>query len=265
LPAVGPVDLDHPNVLATQMPGQSRAVGSGAFHPTACSLPKQRIRANSSVYPATVAGNSASASLRPFINITAAWWVPLWVSTPAAIRCFFGFLAMPILTSSGRSRAVRASRPGGQTSDGTVGSGSYQATHSRRSEHLGDAPGQGDRSITGHRQTGAAMSLGQPQQEHLLPRYLSGEGRCVLPLESHWMSCLAVWRLEHSFIRALVCLPLAADDGCPLWRMRMNRLLFLGDDWAEAHHDVELQDEAGRRLGKAKLADGIAGVAGFKR
>jgi transposase len=37
--------------------------------------------------------------------------------------------------------------------------------------------------------------------------------------------------------------------------------LFIGDDWAEEHHDVELQDDAGRRLGKAKLPDGIAGVA----
>jgi hypothetical protein len=33
-----------------------------------------------------------------------------------------------------------------------------------------------------------------------------------------------------------------------------------GDDWVEDHHDVELQAEAGRRLGR-QLADGIAGVA----
>lgn len=38
-------------------------------------------------------------------------------------------------------------------------------------------------------------------------------------------------------------------------------LLLIGDDWAEDHHDVEVQDEAGRRLGKAKLEDGIAGIA----
>jgi transposase len=38
-------------------------------------------------------------------------------------------------------------------------------------------------------------------------------------------------------------------------------LLFVGDDWSEEHHDVELQDESGRRLGKAKLDEGIAGVA----
>jgi transposase len=41
----------------------------------------------------------------------------------------------------------------------------------------------------------------------------------------------------------------------------MRRVLFVGDDWSEEFHDVELQDEVGLRLGKAKLADGIAGVA----
>jgi transposase len=41
----------------------------------------------------------------------------------------------------------------------------------------------------------------------------------------------------------------------------MKRLLFVGDDWAEDYHDVELQDEAGRRLGKARLMEGIAGIA----
>jgi hypothetical protein len=41
----------------------------------------------------------------------------------------------------------------------------------------------------------------------------------------------------------------------------MRRTVFIGDDWAEEFHDIELQDEAGRRLGKAKLAEGIAGVA----
>jgi hypothetical protein len=38
-------------------------------------------------------------------------------------------------------------------------------------------------------------------------------------------------------------------------------LLFVGDDWSEAHHDVEVQDETGRRLGRARLAEGIAGIA----
>jgi transposase len=38
-------------------------------------------------------------------------------------------------------------------------------------------------------------------------------------------------------------------------------LLFVGDDWAEDHHDVELQDETGRVLARAKLAEGVAGIA----
>jgi transposase len=39
------------------------------------------------------------------------------------------------------------------------------------------------------------------------------------------------------------------------------RLLFVGDDWAEEHHDVEVQDETGRVLGRAKLPEGVAGIA----
>jgi hypothetical protein len=38
-------------------------------------------------------------------------------------------------------------------------------------------------------------------------------------------------------------------------------LLFVGDDWAEDHHDVELQDEAGRVLARRRLPEGIAGIA----
>ncbi|MDP9846986.1 transposase [Streptosporangium lutulentum] len=38
-------------------------------------------------------------------------------------------------------------------------------------------------------------------------------------------------------------------------------MLFVGDDWAEEHHDVELQDETGRRLGKARMEEGVAGIA----
>lgn len=38
-------------------------------------------------------------------------------------------------------------------------------------------------------------------------------------------------------------------------------MLFVGDDWAEDHHDVEVQDESGRRLGRVRLAEGVAGVA----
>jgi transposase len=37
-------------------------------------------------------------------------------------------------------------------------------------------------------------------------------------------------------------------------------LLLVGDDWAEDHHDVEIQDETGRRLGRARLPEGSAGI-----
>jgi hypothetical protein len=37
--------------------------------------------------------------------------------------------------------------------------------------------------------------------------------------------------------------------------------LFVGDDWAEDHHDVEVMDQAGRVLGKKRLPEGVAGIA----
>ena len=37
--------------------------------------------------------------------------------------------------------------------------------------------------------------------------------------------------------------------------------LFVGDDWAEDHHDVELMDAAGRVLAKKRLPEGVAGMA----
>ena len=38
-------------------------------------------------------------------------------------------------------------------------------------------------------------------------------------------------------------------------------MLFVGDDWAEDHHDVEVMEESGRRLAKARLPEGVAGMA----
>lgn len=38
-------------------------------------------------------------------------------------------------------------------------------------------------------------------------------------------------------------------------------MLFVGDDWAEDHHDVEVMDVSGRRLAKARLSEGMAGMA----
>lgn len=37
--------------------------------------------------------------------------------------------------------------------------------------------------------------------------------------------------------------------------------LFVGDDWAEDHHDVELMDEAGKVLARRRLPEGAAGIA----
>jgi transposase len=38
-------------------------------------------------------------------------------------------------------------------------------------------------------------------------------------------------------------------------------MLFVGNDWAEAHHDVEVVDESGRCLVRRRFAEGIAGMA----
>jgi Transposase/Transposase IS116/IS110/IS902 family len=38
-------------------------------------------------------------------------------------------------------------------------------------------------------------------------------------------------------------------------------MLFVGDDWAEDHHDIEVQDDEGRRLARARLPEGIAGLS----
>lgn len=40
-------------------------------------------------------------------------------------------------------------------------------------------------------------------------------------------------------------------------------MLFVGDDWAEDHHDVELVDEAGTVLARKRLPEGLAGVTGL--
>ena len=37
--------------------------------------------------------------------------------------------------------------------------------------------------------------------------------------------------------------------------------MFLGNDWAEAHHDIELVDESGRRLVRRRLPKGVEVLA----
>ncbi len=39
--------------------------------------------------------------------------------------------------------------------------------------------------------------------------------------------------------------------------------VFVGHDWAEAHHDVHVEDAEGRRLARARLPEGVEGVARF--
>jgi hypothetical protein len=59
-------------------------------------------------------------------------------------------------------------------------------------------------------------------------------------------------------------LPLAAEE----YRCGEDGLvvrLFVGDDWAEDHHDVEVMDAAGRKLAKARLPEGVAGWLGCTR
>ena len=37
-------------------------------------------------------------------------------------------------------------------------------------------------------------------------------------------------------------------------------MLFVGDDWAEAHHDIEIENEDGRVLARRRLPEGLAGI-----
>lgn len=40
-------------------------------------------------------------------------------------------------------------------------------------------------------------------------------------------------------------------------------MIFVGVDWAEAHHDVQVQNEDGRRLAGGRLPEGVDGIARF--
>ncbi len=37
-------------------------------------------------------------------------------------------------------------------------------------------------------------------------------------------------------------------------------MIFVGNDWSEDHHDIEVHDEAGRRLLRRRLPEGLAGI-----
>ena len=38
-------------------------------------------------------------------------------------------------------------------------------------------------------------------------------------------------------------------------------MLFIGDDWAEKHDDIEVEDDTGRRLARMRLPEGVEGLA----
>jgi hypothetical protein len=40
-------------------------------------------------------------------------------------------------------------------------------------------------------------------------------------------------------------------------------MIFVGDDWAEDHHDVYVMDADGARLASRRLPEGLAGIRGF--
>ncbi len=37
-------------------------------------------------------------------------------------------------------------------------------------------------------------------------------------------------------------------------------MLFIGDDWSEAHHDIEMVDDVGQVLMRKRLSEGLAGI-----
>src|SRR6266700_3812710 len=47
--------------------------------------------------------------------------------------------------------------------------------------------------------------------------------------------------------------------GCTL--VRGGAMLFVGDDGAEDHHDIEIVDETGRRVARQRLPEGLSGVS----
>src|SRR5262249_14515792 len=74
-----------------------------------------------------------------------------------------------------------------------------------------------------------------------------------------WGGVPARWGVSTESIR-----PRAAPSaGCKGSEVpdQEDELLLIGDDWAEDHHDVEVQDEAGRKLAATKLPEGVEGIA----
>jgi hypothetical protein len=67
---------------------------------------------------------------------------------------------------------------------------------------------------------------------------------------------------EHLTVRSLLSPPRCR---CSLgWLEGGKAMLFVGDDWAEDHHDVEIVDEGGRRLATRRVPEGEGGIAAIR-
>src|ERR1700730_5087058 len=72
------------------------------------------------------------------------------------------------------------------------------------------------------------------------------------------MACPLERSGEHWTMRSSV-VSSALPPLCWLW-CEGNAMLFVGDDWAEDHHDIEIVNEQGRRLARRRLPEGLDGV-----
>jgi Transposase len=53
---------------------------------------------------------------------------------------------------------------------------------------------------------------------------------------------------------------LGLDSGCTTQQVEEEPMIFVGDDWAEDHHDVHVMDQAGLRLASRRLPEGLSGI-----
>src|SRR6195256_3191090 len=51
--------------------------------------------------------------------------------------------------------------------------------------------------------------------------------------------------------------------GCTTTELGGTQMIFIGDDWAEDHHDVHVMDADGTRLASRRLPEGLPGIRGF--
>jgi hypothetical protein len=66
---------------------------------------------------------------------------------------------------------------------------------------------------------------------------------------------------EHLTVRSLAVSSTLLKGG--IAADRGGRMLFVGEDWAEDHHDVEVMNDRGHRLARKRLAEGVEGITGL--